>query len=111
MTDFFISSKTIDSILEFFGKYYIMAIILFHALYIMIFLGVLSINAQYINLLNTFIQLFIGTFLIWRFNPFRTHELRQYDAKIIFGSGIFLLTNLGLFEFFKHFFQIGWKTM
>ena len=94
------SNKFIDELFEFFGKYYINTILILHVLYISVFFGILSINPIYINAFNTSVQLFIGVFLIWRFHPFRSHELKQYDSKIIFGSGIFLLTNLGFFSIF-----------
>lgn len=99
------SNKAIDGLFDLFGNYYVNTIVLLHILYIFVFFGILYINPIYIKVLNTFIQLFIGVFLIWRFHPFRSHELKQYDSKIIFGSGVFLLTNLGFFSIFTHFFE------
>ena len=34
--------------------------------------------------------------VILRFHPFRKHELGDFDATIIFGSAVLLLTNAGL---------------
>jgi hypothetical protein len=39
-------------------------------------------------------------FLIIRFHPYRKHELRNFDAKIIFASAILLLTNTGLSKYY-----------
>jgi hypothetical protein len=97
--------KSIDSVLDGFGEYYITTILVLHVVYITVFLGFLNINKTYINILNVGIQLFIGLFLIWRFHPLRTHEYKKYDARIIFGSGIFLLTNLGFFSVFQNMIQ------
>jgi hypothetical protein len=99
--------KSIDSILDGVGEYYITTILLLHVVYIAIFLGLISINTMhmYINMLNIGVQLFIGLFLTWRFHPLRTHEYKKHDAKIIFGSGIFLLTNLGFFSVFQNIIQ------
>jgi hypothetical protein len=92
----------IDNILDWLGEYYIVTIAGLHVLYISLFFGFLTIESTYIRILNVGIQFFIGLFLVWRFHPLRTHEYKKYDSRIIFGSGIFLLTNLGFFEAFKH---------
>ena len=101
--------KIIDSILDGFGEYYITTILFLHVVYIAVFLGVLNVTNTYtytyINALNIGVQLFIGLFLTWRFHPLRTHEYKKHDAKIIFGSGIFLLTNLGFFSAFQTMIQ------
>jgi len=94
--------KCVDDVLDWLGEYYVVTIAALHVIYISLFFGFLSIESTYIRVLNIGIQLFIGLFLIWKFNPFRTHEYKKYDSRIIFGSGIFLLTNLGFFEAFKH---------
>ena len=63
--------------------------------YFLIYFGIFSINREYINFLNIFIQLFICFFLMLRFNPFiKNHVLRDFDGQIIFACAIFLLTNL-----------------
>lgn len=97
--------KSIDSILDVVGEYYITTILFLHVVYIAVFLGVLNATNTYINALNIGVQLFIGLFLTWRFHPLRTHEYKKHDAKIIFGSGIFLLTNLGFFSAFQTMIQ------
>ena len=94
--------KRVDDVLDWLGEYYIVTIAILHVIYISLFFGFLNIESTYISTLNIGIQLFIGLFLIWKFNPLRTHEYKKYDSRIIFGSGIFLLTNLGFFESFKH---------
>jgi len=52
-------------------------------------------------------QVFVCTFLIYRFNPLRkqTHTLKPYDAKIIFSSALFLLLNTGLAEVFERYLK------
>ena len=94
-------NKWIDDIFIFLGKYYYLSVIILHITYIFLFFGVLSANPSYLKPLTTAVEFFIGVFLVWRFHPFRKHELRGYDAKVIFGSGLFLLTNVGFITFFK----------
>lgn len=60
-------------------------------LYFIIVLGV-SVNApEYLNKLQYYVKLYIGLFLVWRFNPFRRVKFTRLDAKIAFNAGIFLL--------------------
>jgi hypothetical protein len=95
-------NQQLDNALEWISKYYILSILIVHILYIILFFGLLKIDPSYISRMNIGIQFFIGLYLIWRFHPLRTHEYRKYDSRIIFGSGVFLLTNLGFVESFNH---------
>ena len=61
-------------------------------------------NAKmYVTYLDNFLQALIAIFLILRFFPFRKHELHKNDAMIIFASGVFLLTNLGIKSYISNF--------
>jgi hypothetical protein len=67
--------------------------------YFLIFLGLFYINKKYIEIFSNLLLTFVCLFLILRFHPFRNHELRDFDATIIFGSAVLLLTNAGLTQF------------
>lgn len=82
---------------------YIVSIAAIYFIYITTFLGLSFISTKYIRYLDIFVQALIGVFLILRFLPFRNHELRKNDAILIFGSGVFLLTNLGLTSYITNF--------
>ena len=90
----------VDDILEYVGRYYVYSIITLHILYVFALIGFLSFTSETLRVFNVLIQVFICLFLIFRFHPFRKHELREYDGKIIFGSAAFLLFNLGVIEIF-----------
>lgn len=89
--------KFIDDILE---KHkisvYIWLFVLPYALYFITLIGVLYIKPSYIQLLGNVMQIYIALFLIFRFNPYRKHEIRPYDDQIILGSAFLLLTNAGV---------------
>lgn len=89
--------KYIDDILE---KHkisvYIWLFVLPYALYLITLLGVLYIKPSYIHLFGNIMQIYIALFLIFRFNPYRKHEIRPYDDQIILGSAFLLLTNAGV---------------
>jgi len=82
---------------------YISSLIIIHIIYVLAFLGLVNYNSMIVEYLNIGIQIFVALFLMIKFHPFRTHELREFDAQIIFGCAIFLLVNLGLTEYFLHF--------
>ena len=65
-------------------------------LYFVAFFGLYSYNQKYLYYLQLFMQAFVCIFLIVRFHPFRKHYLKPFDANIIFGSAVVLLTNLGI---------------
>lgn len=77
---------------------YVSIISIIYFTYISTYIGLtwLQDAPYYIFKLDVFLQTLIAIYLILRFHPFRKHEIRSSDAMIIFGSGIFLLTNVGL---------------
>ena len=69
-------------------------------LYLIAFIG-LSFNApKYLLLLQEIMKIYISIILILRFNPFYKIEFNknnyEFDRKIAFASGIFLLLTTGL---------------
>lgn len=93
----------IDDIVDYAGKRYTYLSVALYAAYIVVFLGVVNFNPSYISDLKLLMQVVICVVLIYRFNPFRKHELKKYDANIIFSSAIFLLVNTGIAEVFERY--------
>jgi hypothetical protein len=91
----------VDDILEYAGHYYFYSIFLMHIIYVFVFIGIISMNSLFLKTFNILIQTFVCVFLMFRFHPFRSHKLREYDAKIIFSSAGFLLFNMIFVEFFS----------
>lgn len=71
-------------------------IILLHILYVMIFIGMGNISAEFVQNLSTGIQIAVGLFLFVKFFPLRKHKLEPGDDAIIFGCSTFILTNVGV---------------
>lgn len=65
-----------------------------YILYIAIALGISANAPQYLDDLQYYIKLYIGLFLIYRFNPFRHIMFTELDSKIAFNAGWFLLTTI-----------------
>ena len=93
----------IDNIVDYAVKHYTYLSIVLYSAYIVLFLGVVNFNPSYITELKLLMQVVICVVLIYRFNPFRKHELKKYDANIIFSSAIFLLVNTGIAEVFERY--------
>ena len=72
-------------------------------LYFVAFFGLYSYNQKYLYYLQLFMQAFVCIFLIVRFHPFRKHYLKPFDANIIFGSAVVLLTNLGITTYMENY--------
>ena len=99
----------LDDVVDYAGKRYEYVVVMMYLIYAILFFGIININPEYIDDFRWGMQTFVCLFLLYRFNPFRkqTHVLRQYDAKIIFSSALFLLVNTGLAEIFER----HWKEI
>ena len=103
---------SIDRILYYIAPpVYIAGITILYTIYISTFLGISLIQdtESYITNIDFFLQILIALYLIIRFMPFRRHEMNKADAMIIFASGVFLLTNLGLKAYLEKFININLK--
>ena len=80
---------------------YLLIVGIIYLSYFLLFFGIYTVNPQWVEYLSKFIQFFICAFLIIRFHPFRNHELRDFDDKLIFGSGLILISDLGVTSYLK----------
>lgn len=97
----------LNNIVDYAGKNFVVLKIILYVLYFVTFFGIVAVDPSYISELTWIMQVIICTFLIYRFNPFVTHTLKQYDANIIFSSAVFLLINTGMIEIFNRY----WKEL
>lgn len=67
-------------------------------------LGLSESAPKYLNDLDYYVRIYICLFLMWRFNPFRTHyEFTDLDRKIAFSAGAFILTTTALNQYLVDF--------
>ncbi len=67
-------------------------------------LGLSETAPKYLADLDYYIRIYICLFLIWRFNPLRTHyEFTDLDRKIAFSAGAFILTTTALNQYLVDF--------
>uniref|UniRef100_A0A6C0H1H4 Uncharacterized protein n=1 Tax=viral metagenome TaxID=1070528 RepID=A0A6C0H1H4_9ZZZZ len=93
----------LSPIMDLFSSHFNYFLIIIHFLYAFVFMGLIYLNESYLTTLNILIQFAICLFLLIRFHPFQRHELRQYDANIIFSCAAFLMVNLGAIELTKKY--------
>lgn len=79
-------------------------IVLSYILIILSMTGLFKTAPKYLETMDYYIRIYICLFLIWRFNPFRTHyEFTNLDRKIAFSAGLFILTTTVLNEYIDVF--------
>ena len=63
-------------------------------------LGLSQSAPKYLQSLDYYVRIYICLFLMWRFNPLRTHyEFTDLDRKIAFSAGAFILTTTALNQY------------
>ena len=73
-----------------------------YALIILSAFGMSEYTSKYLSNLDYYIRIYICLFLIWRFNPFRSHyEFTDLDRKIAFSAGAIILTTTALNEYIE----------
>ena len=65
-------------------------------LYIIILLGLSENAPQYLDDLQYYVKIYVGLFLLYRFNPFRRVQFTKLDSKIAFSAGVFLLATTAI---------------
>ena len=89
------------------------AIFLLHIFYIAVFFNIAIINQSFVDYYGIAIQVFIVSFLLYRFRKHRP-IISSIDSKIIRYSAYFILLNVVLveitrrFEFLKQFLPESW---
>jgi hypothetical protein len=67
-------------------------------------LGLSNLAPKYLHSLDYYVRIYTCIFLIWRFNPLRTHyEFTNLDRKIAFSAGLFILTTTALNQYLTYF--------
>lgn len=68
-----------------------MAVFVF--LYVAALFGVSEAAPRYMDIVDASIKLYIGVFLMWRFNPYRTVKFTELDSKIAYNAGLITLAS------------------
>lgn len=74
-------------------------IYLSYFLIVLAYFGIFNDATKYINALNYYLKIYVCLFLLWRFHPFRTTEMTEFDRKVAFRAGVFILTTTFINEY------------
>ncbi len=79
--------------------------IVFYFLMGLTMIGVSNIAPEYLNIVQMTMQIYVGLFLIYRFNPLsnQTKGFSELDRKIAYTAGIFVITTTSLAAYLKSF--------
>ena len=99
------NSTTLDTILRMITFPTIVILYIIHLGYLLLFLGLFSVDVDLLHGFNVVVELFIVINLILRFHPFRKHVLNEYDGQLIFASMLFSLESLGAAEYSYYTFD------
>ena len=81
--------------------------IIIYVTYFLVIISSLGLSEgapKYLKYLDYYIRVYICLFLMWRFNPLRTHyEFTDLDRKIAFSAGAFILTTTALNQYLDYF--------
>ena len=62
--------------------------------------GLYETRPKFLQSLDYYVRIYVCLFLIWRFNPLRSHyEFTDLDRKIAFTAGLFILTTTALNQY------------
>lgn len=87
-------NKTLRFVQE---KFFDLFILTSYFLIIVSYLGLSQLAPKFLDDMDYYIKIYVCLFLIWRFNPLRSHyEFTSLDAKIAFSAGLFILTTTAL---------------
>lgn len=96
-------------------KIFLYGINLSYILYFIVLFGVTGYAPEYLNYLRNFLKVYIAVLLIVLYNPYifrKKSEFGEFDRKLVFSSGIFLLLSTTLIGGIEEYFrQQGAKIM
>ena len=88
-------------------KAYISFLYASYVLFIIAFTGIITIDPMYLSTLETVLKYYVSLFLIVRFNPWAKRdtdkETRDFDQRIAFAAGFFLLLTTTAAEFVQEY--------
>jgi hypothetical protein len=89
---------------KFQNYFYSILINIFYILIILSYFGLSQFAPKYVKILDYYIKIYVCLFLIWRFNPLRSHFIfTDLDRKIAFSAGFIILTSIVLQDVISNF--------
>lgn len=65
-------------------------VFMIHVGYIALAVGALSNEPKILSIIDYWIKVFVGLFLLYRFNPYVHIKFTEFDRKVVFSAGMFM---------------------
>ena len=62
-----------------------------HVGYIAVVFGILQKEPELLSLIDYWVKVFVGLFLIYRFNPSFSGKFSDFDRRVVFSAGTFMI--------------------
>jgi hypothetical protein len=66
-------------------------VFLIHAGYVAVAIGIFQKEPEYLPIVDYWMKVFIGSFLLLRFNSFTSIKFTDFDRKVVFSAGMFMI--------------------
>lgn len=82
-------------------------------LYIIVLFGVGGYAPQYLEVLKSFLRIYIGSLLVINYNPYTyiNRKFGEFDRQLVFSSGIFLLLTSTIISSIESYIQYKAKNL
>ena len=79
-------------------KIFLVALNTSYVLYFLVMFGIGNFAPQYLEIIETFLKIFVGLILFIRYNPitYKKKQFGEFDRRLVFSSSIFLLLSTAL---------------
>jgi hypothetical protein len=65
-------------------------IIISYILFALFVTGYYKDSKKYLDIIDSYVKIYISVFLIYRFNPFRSVNFSDLDRKVVYSAGLML---------------------
>jgi hypothetical protein len=96
--------QLIDNIIDNYAiRIYITIFFFLHLIHVLVIFNINVLSREILDNLNTLVQMFICFVLFFRFNPWRNVKVNENDKHVIFGSAVFLFSNLAITNYYINY--------
>lgn len=90
-----------------FQKYgYTSIVVIAYIFYALAILGLSNNAPQYFDVLDFYIKLYVGLFLLWRFFPYQTLHCTELDRSLSFSAGYIILFSTIINQLVTNYYHI-----
>ena len=98
--------QIVDNIIDNYAiRIYLVIFFLLHLIHALVIFNITVLSHEILDKLNTLVQMFICFVLFYKFNPWRNVKVNENDKHVIFGSAVFLFSNLTITQYYVNYFN------